>query len=58
MIQEICFGFWLLYYCSFCSMISRDLYNEYSNNEIENQYPNYITTSNIDVRELFSNSDD
>lgn len=63
MIKEICLGFWSLYYCCFCSIISRDLYNEYSsnnnsNNEIDNQYPNYITTSNIDVSQLFSNSDD
>ena len=63
MIKEICLGLWSLYYCCFLSMISRDLYNEYSsnnnsNNEADNQYPNYVTTSNINVSQLFSNSDD
>ena len=61
MIQEICLGFWSLYYCCFCSIVSRDLYNEYlsnnnSNNEIDKaglktflaeQLPNHMMPKRI-----------
>ncbi len=62
MIGKIFCGLWILYDCVFFCMAGRDLLNDYrlNNNstEINSMYPNYISTSQINVSELFNNIQD
>ena len=66
MIGEICISLYILYTCTFCCIVGRDLINEYRennasiNNSINNSedegislYPNLITSSNIRISQLF-----
>lgn len=62
MIGKIFCGLWILYDCIFICVAGRDLFNEYRSNNnsirIDPQYPNFISTSQINVSQLFDDVQD
>lgn len=48
MIAELFISFWAFYYCTYCSLISYDLYINRNNPE----YSFYIQNTNVDIQNI------